>query len=206
MNAKAKLVVVLKADDTIVAEKEDALLWQRVLGIIHGGGSAADLVGKQAASDFADQSTAVQFEDSGGGDRALVQLAKRLGVPTSVVEGALSPSREPPYLRLNDHNWEDFRKALPQRGVGAIPPIAIAGTLLALWLKEANLGVSATQGLAAQVLDAIGVRDPNPSRGIRNTEWLQARAGGTIILNPAEISRAVRVARGFCMKKAPDNE
>lgn len=34
---RAKLTIILKADDTTVAEAEDAALWQQVLAAIHGG-------------------------------------------------------------------------------------------------------------------------------------------------------------------------
>ena len=68
---------------------------------------------------------------------------------------------------------------------------------------EATLEASATQAACATVLDAIGVKDPNPSRGIKNTKWLQGRTGGAIIVNPAEISKAQEVTRLFCLKRAP---
>ena len=34
---KAKLMVILKADEVVVAEVEDPVLWQHALTVIHGG-------------------------------------------------------------------------------------------------------------------------------------------------------------------------
>ena len=39
MSMKAKLTVTLKADEVVVAEAEDPVLWQKVLLAIQGGGS-----------------------------------------------------------------------------------------------------------------------------------------------------------------------
>jgi hypothetical protein len=132
--------------------------------------------------------------------------ARRLGSTVDVIKGSLSPSKEPPYLDLNSHNWEAFKKNFPKRGPGAVSPIGLAGTALALWIREAKLDVSVTQTLAAAVLDTIDIKDPNPSRGIKNTKWLQARAGGAIIVNPAEISKAQVIVGAYCSKKKLSNE
>jgi hypothetical protein len=204
MAAKAKLTIVLKADETVVAEVDDPILWQRVLGIINQGGTA----GKVSKPDA--DPLALEEDDEtvslGGQDTFLTNFAKKLGVPTDIIVGALSPSKEPPYLHLNAHNWEAFKKASPKRGTGAINPTGLAGTALVLWFREAKLEVPATQALALAVLDTIGIKDPNPSRGIKNTKWLQGRSGGTIIVNPAEISKAQEVVRAFCLKKAPGTD
>jgi hypothetical protein len=45
----------------------------------------------------------------------------------------------------------------------------------------------------------LGVPDKNPSRAISNCSWLQARGDG-IQVNPAELSRAVAVAKAFVLK------
>lgn len=203
----AKLTVVLKADDAIVAQSEDAELWQQLLGVIQrgeklavparggdGGGRGEDMSRRRDSDDF----------DSGGGaDVAVQKFARSLNVSVAELEGALAPSREAPYLHLNEHNWEAFKKNVPPRGAAAISSAGLAGTMLALWIREAKLDVPATQALAAQVLGTIHQRDPNASRSINNTRWLQARAGGSFVVNPAEISRAQEVVRAFCQKRAP---
>jgi hypothetical protein len=207
MIAKAKLTIVLKADETIVAEVEDAVLWQRVLGTINQGTAANSGSGTtDAATDTLAIRQEAEAHQWGDGEDSVEKFAKRLGVSVAVVDGALSPTREPPYLHLNSHNWEAFKKNFPKKGPGAVSHTGLAGTALALWAKEAKLDVPATQGLAAAVLDTINVKDPNASRSVKNTKWLQARAGGTIVINPAEISKAQAIIQAFCLKKAPGNE
>lgn len=90
------------------------------------------------------------------------------------------------YLRLDVRCWDQMRSQLPRTGLTAIAPIAASATLLALWFREAGLG-NATQSQAQAVLHSIGIRDQNPSRGIKNSDWLQSRTGGQIVLNPAAI-------------------
>jgi hypothetical protein len=205
MIAKAKLTIVLKADETVVAEVEDAVLWQRVLGIINQGPANSESGVKGRVDTFTDpkEVEADQLEEN---DDSVGKFAKRLGVSVAVLNGALSPTLEPPYLHLNSHNWEAFKKNFPKKGPGSVSPIGLAGTALVLWAREAKLDVSATQGLAAAVLDTINVKDPNSSRGIKNTKWLQARAGGIVVVNPAEISKAQGIVQAFCQKKAPGSE
>ncbi len=57
-----------------------------------------------------------------------------------------------------------------------------------------------TQVQAQAVLNTINIRDKNASRGIRGATWLQNRPGREIVLNPAQVSRAVKLARCFCSK------
>ena len=197
MATKAKLTVVLKADSTIVAESDDALLWQKVLAAIQGG---AALVSPTVAGKSETQ------EDLGDGkgdhsDRAIVNFAKSINVSVEAVTGALSPSREAPYLHLDHHCWAQMKKGTPKRGMGSLSATGLAGTLLALWFKEAKMDIQATQALAADVLDTINVKDPNASRGIKNTKWLQGRSGGAVVINAAEIGNAIDVARSFCTKQ-----
>lgn len=119
-----------------------------------------------------------------------------IGVSEHELVGALDPKNESPYLHLDVHCWEAMKKQTPQRGPGAVSPTALAGTLLCLWFKEAGLG-HPTQGQSLEVLKTIGISDRNPSRGVRSAKWLQARSGGAIVLNPAQISKAIEVAREF---------
>lgn len=206
--ATAKLSVVLKADETVVAESDDPVLWQHLLGVIQRGekfdpAKDSNLGGNRGAGGGGSGNGSGQPSNDTSGDQSLERFARTLGLSPDIVEGALSPSKEPPYLHLNAHNWEAFKKAVPARGAMALAPAAIAGTMLALWVREGRLDVQATQALSAQVLQTIGQRDPNAHRSINNTKWLQARTGGSFIVNPAEISKAVEITRAFCTKRAP---
>lgn len=191
MATKAKLTVILKADETVVAESDDAALWQSVLSSIHGG-KLPELSG--AASQESKG-------PDGIGDVAINGFAKRIGVSADIVIGSLSPSLKAPYLELDQHCWAAMKKNTPQRGPGSMSATGLAATLLALWLKEAKLEVQTTLALAGDVLKTIDVKDPNPGRGVKNTKWLQCKSGGVVFINPAEIAKALEVLRAFCTKE-----
>jgi hypothetical protein len=201
---KAKLKVVLQADDTVVAESDDPALWQRVLVAINSG----DIDGLVQAPAKADGSRQGEVSNQRvsqlgtlpeGVDEAVARFAKSIGVSIEQVLGACSPSRESPYLTLDMHCWNTFKDETPPRGPGSIGPMALAATLLALWAQVSKFG-SATQAEAQKVLGTINLRDPNASRAIAGTEWLQVRPGGVVVVNPARIRRASALARAFCQQ------
>lgn len=196
---KAKLSVILKADEVIVAEVEDAKLWQQVLNAVNSGKSElkadADAEGKKDA----ESEGGAQNGDKGSQASTLDSFAQQFSIAPALIEGACSPSATPPYLHLDSHCWEEMKKQLPQRGPLAVAPIVAAATLLALWFKKAGLG-NPTQAQAKVVLATISIDDPNASRSIKNTSWLQGRAGGQIVINPAEVSKAVKLGKCFCSK------
>jgi hypothetical protein len=203
MAPKAKLMIVLKADETIVAEAENPELWQRILGILNRGDASKS---KPQPSD--DELDVLDAGDHGGAgkkaassSRPVARFATSLGVSEDELVAALDPKLEPPYLHLDLHCWAAMKKGTPQRGPGGLPPTGLAGTLLALWFKQAGIDLPSTQALASDVLKTVNVVDKNPSRGIKNTKWLQARSGGAIVINAAEIAKAQEIARAFCTKK-----
>lgn len=191
MATKAKLKIILKANDTIVAESDDAVLWGKILHTINSPSKEPEKSNVVEEHDFVEE----------GASGAIARFAQTLGITEALVKGALDPSTEEPYLHLNTHCWEAMTKTTPKRGPGALSPTGMAGTLLALWLRDSGLNVQATQALAAGALKTVGVLDKNPSRGIKNTKWLLARDGGLVIINPAEISEAIATAKAFCTKK-----
>jgi hypothetical protein len=202
-SVKAALTVILKADDVVVAEVDDATLWQRILTAIHDGESTLEppaVPPAEAPVPSSDPEKIGRAKAMGATSSPLDQLAAQLGVDVALIQGACSPSNEAPYMHLDLHCWEAMRKEIPERGQTAISPIAAAATLLGLWFQKAGLG-NPTQNQAQTVLGTINVRDKNASRSIQNTSWLQGRPGGQIVLNPAEISKAVRVAKCFCSKE-----
>jgi hypothetical protein len=195
---KAKLTVTLKADEVLVAEIEDAALWQSVLNAIHSGNTTVTLGGA-----VPEKHGGLAGRTNGGtgleANEPLDRLAQEVGLDPPVVEGACAPTSTAPYMQLNKHNWEALRKQLPQRGPLAISPIVLASTLLALWFSTAGLG-NPTQAQVLAVLKGIGVEDHNPSRGIRRATWLIPRGNGQVQLNAAEVSTAVRITKAFCSK------
>jgi hypothetical protein len=193
---KADLIVVLKANDMVVAEVKDAALWQRILAVING--VKADL-GAAAVTDPPSKDLRTPGVDLGKDTSPLDLLAQQVGIDPTLVQGACSPVTEAPHMHLDPHYWEVMRRQLPARGLGAVAPIVVSATLLALWFQKAGLG-NPTQAQAKAVLSTINISDPNASRSIQNASWLQSRAGGQVVLNPAEISRAVKLAKCFCSK------
>lgn len=195
---KAKLTVILKADEVVVAEVEDPVLWQHALTVIHGG--KPELPGPNlGAASSADKLQ--KPKDPGTDEEAgpLSIMAVQLGLDPAQLQGACSPQAEAPHMRLDAHCWEEMKQQLPSRGPLAVSPIVVATTLLALWFQKASLGTP-TQAQAKAVLATINITDPNASRSIQNASWLQSRAGGQVVLNPAEISKAVKLAKCFCSK------
>jgi hypothetical protein len=203
---KATLKVILQANDTVVAESQDANLWQRVLTAITQGTDLSE--SQRSGSEQSRQGELDQrFTGRGevganlvGSDDPVGKFAQHLGLPREVVEGACAPGTEPPYLHLDVHCWEDMKRQTPERGPTAISPIGLAATLLTLWFRAAGLG-NPTQAQAHGVLATIHIRDHNPTRSIQRADWLQQRPGGVIVLNPAQASRAINLAKAFCSRE-----
>lgn len=207
-NVKAALRIVLYAEQVVVAESSDTRLWQRILGVINGNDaeegekkSHDPLLDNEGAQD---ENKDVEDEKKGrskvvnNGAGPVAKFATDIGVATAEVQGACDPQSADPFLILDHDAWEAFKTQLGDRGAHAVAPAAAAATLLALWFKSSSGQANATQAQAQAVLKSINVRDTNAARGVRRSEWLQARAGGQIILNPAKITKARLFAKCFC--------
>lgn len=193
---KAKLKVVLQADEAVVAESEDAGLWQRVLLAINKGSDEDSLV-QVAPRERQDNPPREEADFLSANASEVARFARLVGVSVDDIQGACAPSKTSPYLTIDMHCWETMKEQTPARGIGSISPMAVAATLLALWMQAAKLG-AATQGEAQKVLATINLRDANAGRSIQASEWLQGRAGGVIVLNPARAKRALAIAKAFC--------
>lgn len=198
MTVKAKLTIILKANDTVVAEIDDSSLWQEVLAAVNNGSKlnvSADVDNKQGTK----LKGATDNPDAGGS--AISGFAAELGVSQVVAKGACGPTSNSPYIHLDKHHWEALKKSTPERGSKSVGAVVLAATLLVLWKDKAGLGAT-TMKEVISVLDTIGVPAQNPSRTINNCEWLQLR-NGSIGLNPAQTSKAVAVAKAYCIKESP---
>lgn len=186
---KAELKIVLKANETVIAESSDPILWQNVLAAINtpSAGSTNENLG---------QSDKGSLLSAKGPEQ---ELAKEIGVSVEVLKGACSPSNDAPFIHLDKHHWEALKKGTPKRGPKAIAPIALAATLLILWKEKAKLGDS-TKADSQKVLATIGLTGKNFSRAIGNCEWLQSR-NKAIVINPAQTSRAIALAKTYCTKE-----
>ncbi len=191
-STKAELKIVLKADETLVADSTDPILWQKVLAAINIQSEAS----KNASLEGISQNDKYDLSFT---KEPVDQMAKEIGVSADVLKGACDPSNTKPFIHLDRHHWEAMKKSTPPRGPKAISPIALAATLLILWKEKAKLGDSTIDG-SQDVLATIGLSDKHPGRALNNCEWLQLR-GKTIIINPAQTSKAISLAKGYCTKK-----
>jgi len=195
---KAKLKIQLFADKVVVAESEDEHLWRRTLAAIQGvTTSSEELGGTDSDTDLDDPRSPASKGVNG--------LVKVLGVKVSQLNGACEPSSAPPYLHLDAKYWESFIKDAPKRGASAISASQLAATILCLWFKYGEIPGQPTQAQTLDVLNGIGLEDPNISRSIKNCTWLQNRRGG-IQINPAEMTKAESVAKRFITKQKPAAE
>jgi hypothetical protein len=204
MPLKAKLKVVLFANELPVAESTDEGLWQQILAKLTKP-SAQPAEHSDPLGSFFQFPIEKKEPIKSVPLNALANFCKELNVSEDIVSGACGPTAEPPFLRLDMHCWESFKRNTPPRGSNAISGMQLAGTLAALWFKHAELGYP-SQKNAKDILDTIGVLDKNPSRAISNCKWLQSRGREGIRINPSEIRQAILIARTYCTKQPLDTK
>jgi hypothetical protein len=196
MAVKAKLKLILMADDVVVAESEDPDVWKTAFVGIHGGGSP----GGATDGGPAEHDTTVEWVSEE--DRLAVRaFAKGLDVDVRDVLAACHPRTIAPYIFLSKECWEAFKRNTPERGRNAVSNAVLAVTLLLLWAERIHLERVSLRDAYA-VLRTIGARDEHASRAVENCSWLTV-SFNRIRLNPAEASKAVVVARAFCLKEPP---
>ncbi len=197
---QADLKIRLLANDVVVAESSDPNLWQRVLAAVVGGGALPTGAGGSESREQGGGSG----DPLGYSETPIGNLAGKLEIPEDELRGALSPTDGAPYLHLDSRTWEAFKNNFPARGPNAVPAVVLASTALVLWFDELGLeGPSTAQAQA--VLGTINVTGKNPTRSLRNCEWLQAR-NGRVYLNPARTSRAFAIVRAFCLRQGPPGD
>jgi hypothetical protein len=187
MSITAKLEIILKAGETIVATSNDPKLWQYVLSAINSP--------IEAIPSFAE----IDIQNANRPNDLVTKLAEQLDVSVEVVKGACSPTSEAPFICLDKHHWEALVKNHPGRGKNSIAPSAIAATVLVLWADIAKLD-KPTPRSVGMVLRTIDKVDSHISRGLENCEWLQLR-NGFISINPAKVSAAIAVVRAYCLER-----
>ncbi len=195
MALKARLKLMLMADDVVVAESDDAHIWQAAFRAIQGNDSAGFPEDESvSASDIA----WVPEEER----TAILSLSEELGIEPQDLLAACHPRMIAPYIFLNKRYWESFKRQTAERGRTAVSNAVLGMTLLLLWGEKIHLErVTLRDGMA--VLRAIAARDDHASRAVENCPWLQKTAG-RVVLNPERISRAIAIARAFCLQTAPD--
>lgn len=192
---KADLTIVLKANKEIVAESHDVALWNTIFTAIATGGT--EIHGK---TDSNKPDSEKQGSETKNGP--LASFARELNVTSDELIGACAPRTSSPLISLDDTYWEKLRGFTGARGKNAIAPISLTVTLLALWEKHRPDSSVATTREARSTLNTIHLVDKNPSRSLKNCEWLQPRGGGWVI-NPAMRSKAVKLARAYVKQESP---
>jgi hypothetical protein len=194
MAVNAKLKIVLMADDVVVAESEDSDIWLAALGAIRGVHTDSPLSLRKS-----DLDEWVPEED-----RALIRaFAKELDVPVQDVLTACHPRAIPPYIFPSKVHWELFKRNTAERGRSAVSNMVLALTLVLLWGEKIHLPPIGIYGANA-ILQTMSVRDEHPARAVKNCPWLKLDPkSGRVDLNVAHISKAIAVARAFCLKQAP---
>lgn len=191
-----ELELVLSANGIEVARSKDRQVWLNAMAAITGAGAGS--ISAPAKSPMVDPPDSIPQPSVvvSAGD-SLSQFAEELGVAKESLEAAAYPTEDEPYIQLDAKYWEAFRRT---NGYGRIAPSVLVATLLLLWDRQiARMGDLGTRD-CAKVFTAIGLNDKNPTRSIRNCDWLQLR-GSIIKLNPANISRAEEVAATYCSSR-----
>ncbi len=196
MAIKARLKLILTADDVVVAESDDARIWQAAFQAIQGA-NIEQVLGTKPVDQEEGIDWVPEEERS-----AILSLASDLGIEPQALLSACHPRMIAPYIFLNKRYWEAFKHQTAERGRTAVSNAVLAISLLLLWGEKINLErVALRDGMA--VLKVIAARDEHASRAVENCPWLQ-KTMGKIVLNPEKISRAIAVARAFCTQSAPE--
>jgi len=196
MAIKARLKLILTADDVVVAESEDTRIWQAAFQAIQGA-NIDQVLGTNAPGPGKEIEWVPEEERS-----AILALASGLGIEPQALLSACHPRMIAPYIFLDKRYWEAFKHQTAERGRTAVSNAVLALTLLLLWGEKINLErVTLRDGMA--ILKAISARDEHASRAVENCPWLQ-KTSGRIVLNPEKISRAIAVAQAFCTQSTLD--
>ena len=196
MGIKTKLKLKLFAGNVEVAESENVDLWQAAFEAINRGDAKLSGIANMNSS-IENGGTAEYVRVSQ--DKAIESLSNSLGISTDEFEGACAPSKKPPYIHLDEQYWEVLKTNTPMRGRGAISSVVLSATLLSLWFKQAGLG-QPSPAQAGKVERTINLEDKARTRSLKNCSWLQIRKG-KIGINPAEISKAILLAKAYCTKQ-----
>ncbi len=198
---KTKLRIALYAGNELVAESHDKALWHKVFSTL----ADEDEDSRQDKPEsFLKSSEPASTQTFYGGSitnssDAVSKFARDLGITKEEVIGACAPSLEQPYLELDMKYWESFFNTIPAKGPASVSKIGLAATLLCLWFRSAKIEGNPTAADCQQVLETVKTREANPTRSIDNSSWLQRRGKG-IVINPARTSKALEIAKMYCLE------
>lgn len=146
----------------------------------------------------------VAQEDGKGDTGPVAALADEIGVGPADVESAFAPKQESPYVRVEKYYWNAFKKNTPGGGPSAISSGALVGTLMCLWFDQIDRD-GPTKEEVVEATAVANIRDKRIDRSMNNCDWLRV-SGDRVAISPAQVDKAVRVARAFCLKKPIEEE
>lgn len=195
MSKKPALKTVLYAGEIEVASSTDSQIWLDTMAAITGGRppTAREFTHQDGEASASKRQT---FNSSG----PIGKFAAELGVDEAELVGAASPSTEAPYIHLDHKYWEALKQNTPPRGVGSVPGVVLAATLLVLWGRHSSFGKIAG-AMCDDVLRTINHEERNRARSLRGCDWIQVREDG-LRLNPASVQSAIKLAKAYVTRTA----
>lgn len=199
MPTKAKLTIKLYADDKLIAEIENAALWNRILSydvdepitLTQQGDTAGYMqVSENASADESELVGVVSIEKS-----LSAKIASDAGVSEDQVEGALSPECEDPFITIEHKNWSLYKKSLPAKGPKAYPDVVIAATLILICLRSTGTK-EVSKKTVSRVVNEMGGNIKNAHRSYVNCEWIKVDSE-KLKLNPSKFNEALDVFVAF---------
>ena len=195
MSSNPNLKIVLYAGDVEVASSTDGSIWISTMAAITGVHTPAGVGAGVKPSEV--EASKVP---AGGRLSAADKFAEELGVSVDALQGACSPTAMAPFIHLDHKYWESLKQNTPPRGVGSVPGVVLAATLLLLWNRHEPLG-KVTGAMCDAVIATIGHTEKNRARSLRGCEWIQVRDDG-LRLNPASVPQAIKLASAYVTKSA----
>lgn len=190
MSDAVDLKVSLFAKGVEVASSNDPAIWVSTMALVTGVQPAS------AGAIAAGSNGAESVLSVPGDDDPVAKMAKEIGVSRAELDGAAGPSDQPPFIHLDHKYWESLKSV---DGMARTAPPVLAATLLLLWDRYSKIG-EVTLKLCGNVLKTIDLNTKNAGRGFKNCDWLQVR-GSSIKLNPAQISKAEKLAAAYCSSR-----
>lgn len=195
MSTNPKLKIALYAGEIEVASSTDNAIWIATMAAITGVQAPPSM-----GTDIKESTQTTSKDRSERPLSSLGKFAAELDVSVEALQGACSPTATAPFIHLDHKYWESLKQNTPPRGVGSVPGVVLAATLLLLWNRHEPLS-KITGPMCDAVMATIGHTEKNRARSLRGCEWIQVREDG-LRLNPASVPQAIKLAKAYVTKSA----
>jgi len=188
-----KFKVSLIANGVEIVESNDFDFWQQCLLYLM---NKTPMQADRDPSVLIETPSSIEETDK----KSINIFAEEVGVAKDVVVGALDPTHSPPYLHIDIHCWETFKKNHPSRGPHSLSSFCICATLLALWFKFGDFSEKPSMKMVTLLLKKLDIKCDHPSAQLKQIKWLQKR-DSYYAVNPIEVSKAISLVKAFCLKE-----